>query len=276
MHAVYPLIGSETTKSVIMGALSEEWPLSAKKLYFKVKGKNRKAITYQAVYKSVKELLAEGVLSRQDVGYMISPLWVEKAGAFINGLLEVYEKSSLSNARKLQELNFTSWSDVWNFLVSKINTNFFGESTEAFVQLRRFFLVPISEGDIRQLKEFFSRKKVFIMCRGNSLVDKTAARFLRSLGANVITGIECARPTTTLVYGNCVVSVYTLGEKNRANLTKYYGEIKDMKLSDMGVFKTFGNVLKRKLKVKLVINRDPDVLSDVLEQTRVILSKRTC
>ncbi|MFH1181914.1 MAG: hypothetical protein V1702_03065, partial [Candidatus Woesearchaeota archaeon] len=137
----------------------------------------------------------------------------------------------------------------------------------------RFFLLPISKEDIAIMKAFGSRKKVYILCRGNSVVDKMAASFLTSLGAHVITGIECALPTNTFINGDCVVNFYVIGEKERAELSSYYNGIKDMKTSKNSIFRSFGSILFKKMKVKLIINRDPGVLSDVLEQTRGILFK---
>ncbi len=268
------LLAGETTKSVILRALAEQWPLSVKELYSGIRRSSARPLTYQAVYKSVKELLGDGVLAKQGNEYLISPAWVEKSGEFVGRLAESYEKSNLGSVRKIQELNFNSWSDAWNFLLSKINTNFFGESGEAYVQLRRFFLMPISPGDIKALKEFVSKRKVYVMCRANSVIDKVAANFFRSLGAIAVTGVECARPTNVLVYGDCVISFYTLGEGERAKLTEYYKATKDMKLPDASVFKSFSQLFQKRIKVKLIINRDPGVLSDVLEQTRAILSKQ--
>ncbi|MFH1182575.1 MAG: hypothetical protein V1702_06460, partial [Candidatus Woesearchaeota archaeon] len=176
------LLSGETTRNIILRILANEWPLSMKKIYFGVKKASGKAMTYQAVYKSVKELLAGGILSRQENGYMISPLWVEKSGEFIGKLAEAYEKGDLGSVRRIQEFNFNSLNEAWDFFLSKLNTDFFGESKEAYFQLRRFFLLPISKEDIAIMKAFGSRKKVYILCRGNSVVDKMAASFLTSLG----------------------------------------------------------------------------------------------
>ena len=274
METVYLTGGKETTKSVILRILTAEWPLSIKKIYFSVLRGHNRSVTYQAVYKSIKELLAEGVLSRQEEGYMISPLWIEKASEFIGKLAEAYEKTGVGTSRKIQELNFSSWSEAWDFLLSKMSTNFFGESKEAYVQLRRFFLIPISRDDLDRLKTFFSIKGVYIMCRANSTVDKMAAHYLSSMGAHVITGVECARPTSVIVYGNCIVSIYVTGEKDRMKLAEYYKKTKDMKSPKPNLFESFSNLLYSRMRVKLIINRDPEVLSDVLEQTKAILSKR--
>ncbi len=268
------VFGKANTKGLIIKLLSEAWPMSVKKIYFGVKKASRKALTYQAVYKSVNELLSDGVLSKNGKEYLISPVWVETSGDFISRLSEAYQKSDLKGGRGIQELNFGSLSEAWGFLFSKLNTGFFGESAEAYFQIRRFFLFPISKEDIDRLKEVFSRKKVYIMCRENSVVDKLVAGFLTSLGAHVFTGVECARPTNVLVNGDCVISFYILGESERGKLSEYYVGTKNMVPSGKNIFKSFGSIFFKKIKVKLIINRDPGVLSDVLEQTKAILSKK--
>lgn len=256
-----------TTKGRILNILATNWPLSIKKLHFDMKKNTGKSLTYQAVYKAINEMLNEGILSKQDSEYLVSPAWIQSTGEFINKLAEAYELRGGGTVRKLQELNFDSWGDTWDFLLSKLNTEFFGESKEAYVQIRRFFLVPISREHIKILNDFFSSKKVHIMCRGNSPIDKMVARFLSSMGAHVITGIECARPTSIIVYGNSMISLYVTGEKERTQLNSYYDGSKDVKGASL-----FN--LYRKIRIKLLVNRDPGVLSDVLEQTKAILSKQ--
>jgi hypothetical protein len=269
----FSLFGSKNTKGRILQALVKEWPLSMKKMFSSVRKDSEKSVTYQAVYKSVKELLSEGVLSKQEEGYLISPVWVEKSSQFISRLSEAYEKDNLSKSTRIQELNFESISEAWNFLLSRINTNFFGDSAEAYVQIRRFFIFPLSKDDIERFKRFFSSKKVYILCRENSSVDKLAAGFLSSLGANVRTGIECARPTSMIIYGNCVIYTFVIGGHDRESLSNYYKGTKDMSFSGSNLFKAFGNFFFKKIKVKLIINRDPGVVNDVIEQTNLILAK---
>ncbi len=269
MESVHLIAKSHTTKGIILTALASEWPLSVRKLYFEIKKNTGKSLTYQAVYKSVNEMLNDGVLSKQDNEYMISPAWVQGTGEFVNKLAETYELKGIGTARKLQELNFNSWGDAWDFLLSKLNSGFFGESSEAYVQIRRFFLAPISKEHINLLKGFFSRKKVHIMCRNSSLIDKMAARFLSSIGAHVITGIECARPTSVMVYGNSVVNIYVTREQERTQLNNYYLKAKGVTGAKASLFDPYMRV-----RVKLVVSRDPGILSDVIEQTKAILSRK--
>jgi len=162
---------------------------------------------------------------------------------------------------------------VWGFLISRITSGFFGESKEAYIQVRRFFFMPVSKEDVTIIRNFMSEKTVQIMCRGNSPMDKMVAQFLSSLGAHVTTGVECARPTSVIVYGDCVISLYTFGEQERSKLSEYYDNTKKMKASHASIFESFNSLFFKGMKIKLIINRDKDVVNDVIEQTLGILSK---
>ena len=52
----------KNVKSAVIEILSLEWPLSAKEVYNKVKKITDKNITYQAVYKTIKELVEKKVI----------------------------------------------------------------------------------------------------------------------------------------------------------------------------------------------------------------------
>ena len=264
-------LGSQNTKASILSILADEWPLSTKQIHRALKSRSNKVMTYHAVYKSLNELLSAKVLEKRGSQFLISPAWVEKSSLFIEKLAGEYEKGDMTGFRRLQELEFGSLSEAWDFVISKLNTDFFGESAEAYVQLRRFFLMPISRSDIDSLKQFASKKKVTVMCYNNTVIDKIAANFISSLGAKVILGVDCAVPTNVFVNGNCVVSIYIIGERERAELSRSYYSAKS---SEKSRFRTFTNMFTRKVKIRFVINRNPDVLSDVLEQTKKILPKK--
>lgn len=63
-------------KNLIIHALISEWPLTVRKIYNKVKGDNNVDITYQAVFKTVKELVERDVLVEKDKKYMINIGWI--------------------------------------------------------------------------------------------------------------------------------------------------------------------------------------------------------
>jgi len=61
--------------------LGEEWPLTAKKIYNKLK-KNGISVTYQAVFKTLQELVREKVLTKNEMTYEINMAWASYLNNF--------------------------------------------------------------------------------------------------------------------------------------------------------------------------------------------------
>jgi hypothetical protein len=63
-------------KNMIIYTLISDWPLSVRVIYNKVKTSNGIDVTYQAVFKAVRELVDSDVLVRTDKKYMINIGWI--------------------------------------------------------------------------------------------------------------------------------------------------------------------------------------------------------
>jgi len=65
-----------SSKEIIIQILSEEWPLSSKQIHSKIR-RYGKSVSYQAVHKTLKELIKNNVLKRSDSKkYKINLTWV--------------------------------------------------------------------------------------------------------------------------------------------------------------------------------------------------------
>ena len=272
--------GKKTAKNLIISSLSETWPLSAKKLYNMLKKRHAVGFTYQAVHFALKELVQQGILACQKRQYMLSPEWVEKINESATNLVEKYSKRGLATKPKeLLELTFQTAAEAWNFVLSHMGTDFFGESNLFYAQLRKLFPFPLSSNQIGEVKKFCAANDVLILCAGNSLIDKVVARFLRKLGAKVYLGVCCAQPTNTIVFKDSVLSVYILYtekemekfEKKVAKLQNFNSNVGELLKDD--VLSKSSSFVAKKLKVKIVINRDPAVKANVMWLTRRLIPK---
>ena len=261
----------KNTKAKIIAILSDKWPLNAKKIHSELAKRYRIRVTYQAIHLAMHEFLEEGVVAREGREYMLNPQWIERMATTANTLVEKYTQSHrITTAKQFQELNFGTLKETWDFLLKKANDGFFGEADECYIQLARLFATPLPQKDIDAIEQFARKTKTTLMCRGNGPVDKLAANFLRKHGADVRLGVPCAHPTNTALVGNCVVSIYVLYPKDEmGKFNRFYSAIKDILKED--IFTTFSNILLKNVKVKITINRNPEVYADVLEQTKKLL-----
>lgn len=261
----------KATKEHIIGILSEQWPLNTKRIYALVRQRLRKPLTYQAVHLSMKEFVEQGIVVREGRDYLLSPEWIERMAARFNSLVERYTVAQkISSAKEFQELNFQSLQQASEFLLLKANSGFFGSSDVCYVQVARLFPIPPSQQQREGIARFVKSTRTVLLCRGSSVIDRIAANYLRKLGVDVRLGVAAAVPTNTVLIGNSVVTVYVLYSKERGRrVNAFYHSIRDILKQD--VFVTFAELLSSGIKVKLAINRNPEVYANVREITEKIM-----
>jgi orotate phosphoribosyltransferase-like protein len=79
-------------KNLIIYALVSEWPLTVRKIYNKLKSNNGIDVTYQAVFKTVKELVEKDVLVEKNKKYMINIGWIN----MVRDIADMMKKRYLS------------------------------------------------------------------------------------------------------------------------------------------------------------------------------------
>ena len=261
----------QTTKARIVQLLGETWPLTKKRVHNALKREYNIQVTYQAIHRAVNELLDEGIIGKDGREYFLSPKWIEQIANSANALLDKYTRNNkITTAKQSQELTFGSMKAAWDFLLEKANSTFFGESDACYIQMPRLFAVPISDAQVRLIREFARKTKVFLLCRRNGPVEKLAANFLRKLGVEVYLGLPCAQPINVTLIGDCVISIHVLYKRaEHANLDNFYYSIKNILKQD--IFNVFSAFIGKDIKVKITIKRDPEVHADILAENRKLL-----
>lgn len=84
---------NESVKDAVIAILAVTWPLRTKELYPLVK-KRGFAVTYQAVHKSLRELMDIDVVVGDRRGYKISRNWINRLNEFAANLRRSYRRST--------------------------------------------------------------------------------------------------------------------------------------------------------------------------------------
>ena len=101
INSMLPVSGQpKTVKEAIISILSMEWPLSAKKLYLRVR-KAGLEVTYQAVHKTLKELLSGEIVEWEDKKYKLSLRWIESNASKYLETLSSYKNEDVINEKLL-------------------------------------------------------------------------------------------------------------------------------------------------------------------------------
>ncbi len=265
-HFTSPLIEKESsTKDIIIEILSEEFPLSIKKIYNIISKKYRKRVSYQAVHKAVYELLNEKVLVKKRKEYSLSKNYIERLSYFVERL-ELNYKKERGLFKELSEKNFVikkldSQYEMAVFVISVLKNAKKGEVI-AIIWPTAWPPLTVPENIYSALKEMGKKAEVYCICGGDGFLDKQFAKRWRELGMNIKLGVKLDRMFETFVLRDLVVLIYQPSEK-RMQKYRYINLIKGLTAFDQDKF--FLKIIKEKAEIYAFIIRNP-AFADKIKQ----------
>jgi len=82
---------NKTVNELIIEILANDFPLTTKALHSRILKFYAKQVSYQAVFKSLKLLLNNGIVKREGKYYLLSIEWINNAKNFFSQLEEQYK-----------------------------------------------------------------------------------------------------------------------------------------------------------------------------------------
>lgn len=92
-------IKKRSVRETIISILSREFPLSIKKIYNKVKKEYNLNVTYQAVFKIIKEMIEDNILEKFDKEYKLNISWIKE----LENEISIIKKNYLNEANNSEE-----------------------------------------------------------------------------------------------------------------------------------------------------------------------------
>jgi hypothetical protein len=258
--------GKHNTRGMIIEILTEEFPLSAKKIYNQIK-KTGRSVTYHAVYDRISEMVKEGVLVKRDFGYHISSKWIEKVSDVINKINIQYAKKletgPLAHAESIghvKHLTFKSLKSYHKFLLGfkkkfTEETVKKGDNKICWITDHSWWTI-LHMGDYADL--FRNMKKTgtnhYMLIRGNTPIDKSVGKFLRDSGLkNTKIGFKDGEKTIIGIYGDTMIYLlYPQGFLKAVDAL--FNSAKDIKGLDLNKF--FKSIEDKKMRFQALIITD--------------------
>lgn len=267
---------SGSTKEQVINILSYDWPLSIRKIYSIIKKRYVRKVTYQAVYKAVSQMLDDKILLKTKNGYQLNLDWVKKlhneteiirVNYFSEQHAALFDKET-GDSEAIRVFIFKTWFDVEKYLYY-LQKNYVLKSKEKETicfhhshEWRPIFYLRAEYNWIRQLVKL--SHKIFILCSGDSFVDKWAAKFYDKIKGNIRLGVRCAETSEIMVFSDLVIQVYIPLELRQA-LDKEFKKIRN--ISDINYCSLISNIFEKETEIKVVINKDKVLASQIKKQT---------
>ncbi len=229
LELILPQIDNKSSsKDMIISVLVDEWPLSIKELFSKIKKEFRFSGTYQAVFKSVKELQKKKVLVKTGEKYELNLSWVKSLQSFTETVETNYYASKklkeiLDKNKKGEDtvlMNFNSIFDAEKYLYYFVKNELKKSTpTKVFFEMNNLWKVLFY---YRAEYNYYTKleklgHQFFFLTSGKTQIEKEAIDFYKKLKIKVKqTKIST---TDTIVFGDYYIQIFIPEElKERIDL----------------------------------------------------------
>lgn len=256
-------MAEDKVKNIIIDILSEEWPLTAKKIYNRIKKDHRKNISYQAVFKALGEMKEKGVVKKDEYFYSLDMAWINDAYNKFEDLKRAYEdkpKNILLSfiKEKTFTVEFNSYYKALSTflqLMDRISFLVKGNKNGHYVESRHLYWPFVgNEREQEKLKEIFGKTDSYVLCNSDTPIDKMIYRYYKKLNPNteVVFGKSVVKEHETIITGDFIGQIYYPKDFVKA-LDKIYKENNIDKMGEM-----FELLFNKKAKIIAVISKNAE------------------
>ena len=268
MHLVIPEINfkPQNSRDAIISILTSDWPLSLREIYVKIKKQYGYSSSYQAVFKSVNELLEKGVLYKNDKKYSINVDWIKKLQSFTD-IVEtnyyakerMHQLSGIKDSKQNADiliLNFETIFDAEKYLYYFIKDRLFKKNNESlYFQLknewRPLFYFRSEYNFHRKLIE--KKHKIFVLCGGKSEIEKENKIFYDNIGVKFYLN-KITSPQDSIILLDYYIQIF-IPEDLRNKMNEY--------LEKKDTLSLLKNVLEKKSSIRVLITKDESLCKQI-------------
>ena len=256
-----PSLSNSPTKESIIEMLSQEWPLTAKKIYHRV-SKNI-SITYQATHKALQELAEKKIIEKSKEGYQISKEWIKHLGDFSQKIENELENSNQKKEIKtMQKIIFENHSEFVKFTIDLMEQIIKKEKKLKITFLYRHIPYPnvISREDIQRLKSIMPKTKWTILSKSNTPLDQWHAKLWKNFGVQAKAGVNISEDRMIII-NNHIINAYVPNE----SIKKWDDSYAIKEASEFDISDTMEAISSTKLKTIATLFEDKE-LAKMLSQ----------
>ncbi|MFA6268881.1 MAG: hypothetical protein WCW13_06880 [archaeon] len=260
-----PDLSGSSCKDVILQVLLEEWPLSPKEVFNRVKRLSKEDVSYQAVHKAIVLLEKSKVLSKVGGKYSIDVKWVENLSTFTDFLKKNLssDKVGFNLGRKMI---FSTVYEVDQFLC-ELGKFLAPTKTDAVALYWNHFWIPLffDNKTYREMKDLIVSANYYAVTKASTPLDNWCASFWKGIGLKEKTGVKEAYDTDMFVCRDFIVQVFYPYEIKK-EIDKVYKSVKNV--SELDVNKFFRTVFEKKTRIPVLISKNEEVAAELIKQTK--------
>lgn len=252
-------------RNKIIHLLAKHDHLRAKKIYHLL-GLD---VSYQAVFKMIKQMVTEEILDKNGLDYFLNPNYINEMIQFVDELnlnekdqyFSIYNK--VMEGEVVEEI-FQKRVDMFEFISSFLNYMSVKKPHKyTLIHANNIFcLLNSTQKTHDNVKSLVDNSNVYVVIKQNSEWADAVSKIWKRLRLNIKTGINFGGKDT-YVYDNIVMRVVTEGDG--------VDELKELarntqKMSGLNVTELLYNVFEKNVRIKLEIAKDTRAANQLREK----------
>ncbi len=203
---MFPTEG-KNTKSAIIELVSKGCPLTLRQIFYSLNNKYSLGLTYQAVHKSLQELVKLEVITRDKEGYKLNYEWIKKVKQLGSSLEIAYLKQAIAENSSISTVSLSCLWDLYMYILNYLSSDTLESKDKSIcVQSEHVWISPVgTEKEWNLLKESLQNRKMYVLIKSNTALDKIMRPSWESLGMRYKLG-------TTTETGKLMMDVFIVGE----------------------------------------------------------------
>ena len=255
-------LGGSHTKQVVIDILSSEWPLTAKRLYNKLKKEYGIKISYQATHKALQELTEKKILTKDKDGYIINKKWIKELGEISEKVQSDLENHHLKREVKTcHKISFDNHREFIKFHLDFIDRVIREDKKLDMVFHYRHVPYPheLTNEEIKKLSLMRDMRSL-IVSKKDTIMGRWCAKQWEKMGIKVKLGADISTDRR-IILNNYIMDIYTTKE-GITMWDKIYS-VKNVK--DFDAISMSDSILDSKLKTIVTVLKDKE-LATLLKQ----------
>ena len=251
-----------STKGLVRSILIEESPLTIKQIHSRIKTESKKPVSYQAVHKTIKELLEEESVLNIDKKYQLNPEWIIKGRKHFENLEERLYKERFAKYKE-----FNCLYDCYRYILEfghDISIKA-GAKEPAVLHLEHMYsILTISKEEYQMFETVFRKMDCYIACKNNTTLDNAMATFYRLGGMKIKLGAPINGDMDTLVIDGKIIQVL-FPKKLKKELDTIYSKATVYNILQKNFFHY---LYKNTPTIKVFIQENQALSDELISQTK--------
>jgi DNA-binding PadR family transcriptional regulator len=257
----------KNAKGAVIQKLSKQWPMTPKQLAHCLQREFGLDITYQAVYKALRQLEEEKVVEKILKGYQLHQEWIEALKRRSHNISHAYSTTEILDPEKeITQLTFHNWLAVGRFTAFRFDLEYPNPDKKQNIcnWIHVWPVMGLSSEEAAILQKQYSQEEYYSVCPNNTPIDKAFAEWLVKVGKKCKTDVSILIDHDYIIKGDYICNIYYPFDF-LTDVDKFYRETERFDKLD---YKKLTELINRKVNIQIVIVKNKQLADQLRQLTR--------